>query len=240
MAADNKEKKGSFGVVTFSVHDGQRVAKKVLDSTNVFKHEVGIMGELQGLPHVMPIFEVDYDSLSYTMPGFDGDLFSFIYSNLMDLNLRVRLRVVRGITRRVLMGLEQIHKRGFVHMDIKPANVVLSVENKRVTRIAIADFGTTMRIGTQIMSPEGTRGNVPPEVMAATRMNPVAVDTSVDMYSVGVMIATVLTGQTKTGDAILCAAALAPELAPLINALTDADPMQRPSASEALSHPFLM
>lgn len=228
-------KNGSYGVVTFSIRaDGESVAKKVLDSERVFKHEVGIMRELQGLPHVMSILEANEEDLSYTMQGFDTDLFTFVYTNLLSLDMVVRLRVVRGIMRRVLTGLGHIHRRGFVHMDLKAPNVVLSVKDKRVTRVAIADFGTALRVGTKIERPEGTPGSMPPEVLAASPESPVAVKTSMDMYSVGVMTATVLSGQVKTGDAIVCAAALAPGLAPLISALTHADPSQRPSAEEAL------
>lgn len=225
-------KKGSYGVVSFAVIDGKVIAKKKLDCEETFKREVSIMRALQCLPHVMPIFEVVDASLTYTMPGFDTDLFTFIYTDLLCLSVRVRIRIVRGIMRHILMGLKQIHKRGFVHMDIKAPNVVLNVRNKRVTGVAIADFGSALRNGTVIEQPEGTYGSMAPEVKSATPNNPVTVDMYTDMYSVGILIVTMLLGQ---GQTIESATELAPELAPIIRALTHVDPIKRPPAHRTIN-----
>eukprot|EP01012_Entosiphon_sulcatum_P024879 TRINITY_DN30142_c0_g1_i1.p1 TRINITY_DN30142_c0_g1~~TRINITY_DN30142_c0_g1_i1.p1 ORF type:complete len:379 (-),score=46.57 TRINITY_DN30142_c0_g1_i1:53-1189(-) len=51
-------------------------------------------------------------------------------------------RVAR-ILRQVLLGLHQIHTCGRVHLDIKPANLLLSDDE----RVKIADFGTMVKIG---------------------------------------------------------------------------------------------
>jgi len=224
-------KKGSYGVVTFAAD----IATKKLDCEETFKREVSIMRALQRLPHVMPILEVDEANLAYTMPSFDTDLFVFMYENILCRSVQARVRIVRGIMRHVLMGLKQIHKRGYVHMDIKAPNVVMNVRNNRVTGVAIADFGSALQEGTVIEQPEGTFGSMAPEIRGATPSNPVAVNMYADMYSVGILIIMMLMGQGQTmqlghEQAIESAAALAPELAYIIRALTCVDPMRRPSA----------
>jgi serine/threonine-protein kinase len=91
----------------------------------------------------------------------------------------------------VLAGLTALHDAGIVHRDIKPANVLLTSDG----RALLADLGiarveqeasltrTGMAIGTALyMSPEQARGK--------------PVGPSGDVFSVGLSIYQVLTGQT--------------------------------------------
>jgi serine/threonine-protein kinase len=98
----------------------------------------------------------------------------------------------------MLAGLAALHDAGIVHRDIKPANVLLTSDG----RALLADLGiarvqeeasltrTGMAIGTALyMSPEQARGK--------------SVGPSSDVFSVGLSIYQVLTGQTvydATGD----------------------------------------
>ena len=104
----------------------------------------------------------------------------------------------------VLNALEYSHKRGLVHRDIKPGNVMLTNSGKiKVMDFGIAraleDSGQTMTstdavVGTaQYLSPEQARGET--------------VDTRSDLYSCGCMLFELLTGRaTFKGDSAVSVA----------------------------------
>lgn len=118
----------------------------------------------------------------------------------------------------VLNALEYSHKRGLVHRDIKPGNVMLTNSGKiKVMDFGIAraleDSGQTMTstdavVGTaQYLSPEQARGET--------------VDTRSDLYSCGCMLFELLTGRAPfKGDfAVSVAYQHVAEMPPLPSAI---------------------
>jgi beta-lactam-binding protein with PASTA domain/predicted Ser/Thr protein kinase len=93
-------------------------------------------------------------------------------------------------TRQVLAALRFAHRKGVVHRDIKPHNVMADADGRlKVTDFGIARAGVSQMteagsiIGTaQYLSPEQARGT--------------AVDQRSDLYSVGVVLYEMLTGTT--------------------------------------------
>jgi len=132
------------------------------------------------------------------------------------------------ITGQVLTALEYSHRAGVVHRDIKPGNIMITTAGQ----VKVMDFGiaraisessasiaeTSTIVGTaQYFSPEQARGE--------------AVDARTDLYSMGIVLFEMLTGQAPfTGDNPVAVAyqhvnqqALRPSaLNPAVSAATDA------------------
>ncbi len=97
-------------------------------------------------------------------------------------------------------ALDAAHAAGFVHRDVKPANILLADRPGRGAAF-LTDFGLTRGVGTQTQLTGtgqwiGTLDYVAPEQMAAGR-----VDARTDIYSLGCVLYEMLAGSVPyTGD----------------------------------------
>jgi len=92
-------------------------------------------------------------------------------------------------------ALAQVHQRGLIHKDIKPANVLV---NSATGRAWLTGFGIASRLPRERQTP------APPEVIAGTlaymapeqtgRMNR-SIDSRSDLYALGVTLYEMLTGE---------------------------------------------
>uniref|UniRef100_A0A671MTF5 Myosin, light chain kinase 5 n=1 Tax=Sinocyclocheilus anshuiensis TaxID=1608454 RepID=A0A671MTF5_9TELE len=93
--------------------------------------------------------------------------------------------------RQILEGIQYIHSKRIVHLDLKPENIVCV--NSAGTLIKIIDFGLASKLeaGKHLMVLHGTPEFVAPEVV-----NYEPVDLATDMWSIGVICYILLSGES--------------------------------------------
>jgi serine/threonine-protein kinase len=98
--------------------------------------------------------------------------------------------VAVGFTEQVLAALGYAHRRGIVHRDIKPQNVIID----RDGQAKVADFGIARAGDTSEMTQAGTMvGTV--QYISPEQAEGHPVDRRADLYSVGIVLYELLTGQ---------------------------------------------
>lgn len=182
----------------------------------------------------------------------DGDHVYVAYEYVPGRTLRDALR--RGeltdadsleAAAQILEGLAHAHARGIVHRDVKPANVLLT-DDERVS-VRILDFGLAQLPDTETLTATGdvpgTLAYIPPERLRGEQATPAA-----DVWAVGVVLWESLAGRHPfwSGSVVETAkliqsgapslAALRPDLPKgllaLVERALDRDPARRPSAAQ--------
>ena len=73
-----------------------------------------------------------------------GDLGTFLEENSKPLSAEC----LYSFCKQMNEGLRYLHDQGYVHLDLKPANILLdNAQNPEASRVQLADFGATARIG---------------------------------------------------------------------------------------------
>ena len=178
------------------MRDGRPVAIKVphaeMEADPVlverFRREQEIGQELDH-PGVVKTFDGEERSRLYmVIEWVDGRLLRAI------LNEERKLPIERAIhfALQILDALDSMHKHGVVHRDLKPENIMVDGED----RIKLIDFGIALREDARRltfvdMSPTlGTPDYISPEQVKGQRG-----DQRSDVYSLGVMLYEMLTGE---------------------------------------------
>ncbi|HVF62049.1 MAG TPA: serine/threonine-protein kinase [Thermoanaerobaculia bacterium] len=91
------------------------------------------------------------------------------------------------IVRQVGEALDYAHSRGVVHRDVKPANIIITADN----RVKITDFGIA-RLDTSNLTQEGQLLGTP-NYMAPEQILGKEVDHRADLFSLGVVLYEMLT-----------------------------------------------
>ncbi len=100
---------------------------------------------------------------------------------------------VIAIAKQICLALQVAHDRDIIHRDIKPANCFRIHHNENPDFIKVLDFG----IATTLLEAESGGGQRmgTPEYMAPELMDGHSYDNRVDIYSLGVLMHELLTGQ---------------------------------------------
>ena len=152
-------------------------------------HEYELKDELDGRSAARPLALVREHGRTMLLledPG--GEPLDRLLGRPMEMERFLRFAI--GIS----AALRQLHERGLIHKDIKPANVLVDVATGQVW---LTGFGIASRLPRERQSPE------PPELVAGTlaymapeqtgRMNR-SINSRSDLYSLGVTLYEMLTG----------------------------------------------
>lgn len=153
--------------------------------------------------------------------------------------------VIAYVCREVLLGLEQVHLISRVHRDIKSDNILVRPDGA----VKVADFGFCAELQAGARNTVvGTPYQMAPEVIRGKDYG-----TPVDIWSAGVLAYELAEGappheglspiramfKIATSEPPSLSEAWSPELRDFVSACCQIDQSSRPSAHEALQHPFL-
>jgi eukaryotic-like serine/threonine-protein kinase len=185
-------------------------------------------------PAVVRVFDVGEadDEVFFSMELVEGqDL-----STLLRHAGRLAPDRVVSVARQLCAGLQAAHSEGVLHRDLKPANVLVDLQG----RVRITDFGIAVTAGAAGRGIAGTpRYMAPEQRIAGATLSP-----QTDLYSLGVVLYELLTGQhpERTGPGegeVVPPSALAPGIDPafenvILRALALA-PGARPTSAVAFA-----
>lgn len=161
------------------------------DFVQRFQREARGVGRLLH-PNILRLIDFDVDGEMYYMvmeyiPG--GTLRSYL-NNQKQLPIEEALR----ITTQLADALSYAHQQGMIHRDIKPGNVMFADETHQ--HVVLTDFGIARLLDdaeARLTLPGAVFGT--PSYMSPEALRGEVVDARSDLYSLGVMLYEMVTGQ---------------------------------------------
>ncbi|KAH6684114.1 kinase-like domain-containing protein [Halenospora varia] len=176
------------------VMDWSLQLRRAREGRQIALREIHILARLDH-PHITSLkkaFIMKETLYMFTELAPGGDLFSYLASNgghLEDWHARV-------ISRQIILAIEFMHTNGITHRDIKPENVLI-MQTDCGGRVVLTDFGLANtangRTG-RLNSVVGSEGFLAPEVDDDS--SGVGYTMAVDLWSLGVLTACLLTGSS--------------------------------------------
>lgn len=166
-----------------------------VDYEGRFKLEARAIAQLHH-PNIVGIYRFgQHDGVYYmAMHYIDGGDLGQVIKAYLAKNQLIAHKEIENIISQIASGLDYAHSKGVIHRDIKPSNIMLDKTGKVAT---ITDFGLAL------MQSEGTRGNIfgsPHYVAPEQAISSAGVVPQSDIYSLGVMLYQMLTGNVPFND----------------------------------------
>lgn len=250
---------GSYSICKRCIHKATNMeyAVKIIDkSKRDPTEEIEILLRYGQHPNIITLKDV-YDDGKYVyvvtelMKG--GELLDKILRQKF-FSEREASAVLLTITRTV----EYLHAQGVVHRDLKPSNILYVDESGNPESIRICDFGFAKQLRAEnglLMTPCYTANFVAPEVLKRQ-----GYDAACDIWSLGVLLYTMLTGYTPfangpddTPEEILARIgsgkfsltggywnSVSVTAKDLVSKMLHVDPHQRLTAAQVLRHPWIV
>lgn len=227
--ADGVATAGKVSQLTINIYNGENQ-----DYVRwAFNNEVKILKALSGHENILKLYDaaVDYHgsisgqrfrkSVMY-VETFDSNLDSYILNVLHksppNMDSAALETAKRQIMKKILLGFDHIHKRGFIHGDPKTDNMLIKslVNNNDEPgpsdncKVVISDFDQSYNAAEESQR-KGIRGSfmmLGPEGFQSwffPRDNEDAITKKTDMWSIGIMFSEVLTGNLPRWSALLSA-----------------------------------
>ncbi|NXU18750.1 KS6A3 kinase, partial [Pardalotus punctatus] len=251
---------GSYSICKRCIHKASNMeyAVKIIDkSKRDPTEEIEILLRYGQHPNIITLKDV-YDDGKYVyvvtelMKG----------GELLDKILRQKFfseREASAVLFTITKTVEYLHTQGVVHRDLKPSNILYVDESGNPESIRICDFGFAKQLRAEnglLMTPCYTANFVAPEVLKRQ-----GYDAACDIWSLGVLLYTMLTGYTPfangpddTPEEILARIGSGKfslsggywnsvsdtAKADLVSKMLHVDPHQRLTAAQVLSHPWIV
>jgi tetratricopeptide (TPR) repeat protein len=134
-------------------------------------------------------------SYFYAMEFVEGETLEHLIKRSGQLKVKLALEIVT----QVAAGLAAVHEQNLVHRDIKPTNIMVRLKEERGVTAKIIDLGLAKTLDESaseagISSPGAFVGT--PEFASPEQFGGVGVDIRSDLYSLGVTLWVMVTGQT--------------------------------------------
>ncbi|CAN5356660.1 hypothetical protein BH23GEM2_BH23GEM2_17130 [soil metagenome] len=155
-----------------------------------FLKEIELTANLQH-PHILPLFDSGNADglLFYVMPYVEGETLRGRLEREQQLPIADALRIASEVAD----ALEYAHKRGVVHRDVKPENILL-----HDGRPLVADFGIALAVqqaGGSRMTQTGMSLGTPQYMAPEQAMGDKSVDHRADIYALGAITYEMLAGE---------------------------------------------
>ncbi|MEG0842757.1 MAG: Stk1 family PASTA domain-containing Ser/Thr kinase [Romboutsia sp.] len=153
-----------------------------------FKREAEAVASLSH-PNIVNVYDVGEDGkVHYIVMEFvDGQNLKEIIKNEGTLDEYTAL----DITKQIAMALSAAHKKGIIHRDIKPHNILISSEDRIVK---VADFGIAKAVSNSTMTNIGSIiGSV--HYFSPEQAKGKFVSNNADLYSLGIVLYEMLLGK---------------------------------------------
>lgn len=261
MVTDEILGDGSFSTCRkcINMKTGIHYAVKVISKRRDRTQEIPSLRLCQGHPNIVKIHEVYQDGLHlYLVLEYlqGGELFDRIRQKKKFTEAEAS-----SLMRKIVSAVAYMHSKGVVHRDIKPENL-LFVDHTADAEIKIIDFGfAKVKVVNQpLQTPCFTLHYAAPEVLAQTTRRS-GYDEACDLWSLGVILYTMLSGQVpfqRSGSPSNTAAnimeriklgdfkfegqqwsAISQPARDLIQGLLTVDPSERLTISEVQNHEWL-
>jgi len=249
--------RGAMGVVYLGKDPkiNRQVAIKTMDLTQYddielsmvrerFFKEAETAGRLNH-PNVVTIYDVgeEQDLAFIAMDYVIGQ----VMSDFIRKGHLLPIDMVFKLMRQVAIALDYAHKQGVVHRDIKPSNIMYNTEEQV---IKVTDFGIARAAGSSGTHTGSILGS--PLYMAPEQLSGIKIDGRADLFSLGVSMYQLLTGELPfQGDTLASLAyqvtnvkhkpirehrsELPPLTSRLINKLLQKDPDKRFSSGKEVA-----
>jgi serine/threonine protein kinase len=139
-------------------------------------------------PNIIPIYRVESEG------GLDYFVMKYVTGHSLDQLLErgpLPIDQARRVLREAALALGHAHKRGIVHRDVKPANIMLEADG----RVMLTDFGISKALeGASALTGTGTIIGTP-HYMAPEQAKGHEVDGRADQYALAIVGHQILTGK---------------------------------------------
>jgi serine/threonine-protein kinase len=158
-----------------------------------FQREAKVVAMLRH-PNIIQVYDFDYDEefnvYHMVMEFIDGPTLKEHLLKLAEEKRGVPIEEAVHIVLSIANALDYAHQRGMVHRDIKPANVMFNEDNQ----VILTDFGIAKMVDMAGLTASGAMVGTP-AYMAPEQGMGQAGDERSDIYSLGVVLYELVTGQ---------------------------------------------